>query len=237
MNIVKIVDFTVGLDDDEDFIEDKRGEHHTTTYRARDMNGHGTFVAGLIGSQNLKCPGIAPDAEIYILKLFNDDEMTYSAWFMDAFNFVLDYDIDIVNLSTASKDTQDNPFIEKIEELTAAGVIIVSAIGNDGPTQGSAESPADMPSVIGVGSLSYNFDRVATFSSRGMSKKSLQVSIGLPKPDVLLPGESVLGLSLVPGQCKLNSGTSFSVPMLTGSIALVLQAIEDKHGQDYRKQV
>ena len=50
MNIVKIVDFTVGLDDDEDYFEEERGEHHTTTYRARDMNGHGTFVAGLIGS-------------------------------------------------------------------------------------------------------------------------------------------------------------------------------------------
>ena len=94
-----------------------------------------------------------------------------------------------------------------------------------------------MSSVIGVGSLSYNFDRVATFSSRGMSKKSLLVNIGLPKPDVLLPGESVLGLSLVPGQCKLNSGTSFSVPMLTGSIALVLQSIQDKHGLNHRRKI
>ena len=83
--------------------------------------------------------------------------MTYSAWFIDAFNFVLDNGIDIVNLSTATKDTKDNPFIEKIEELTAAGVIVVSAIGNDGPTQGTSESPADLQSVIGVGSLNYNF--------------------------------------------------------------------------------
>ena len=202
---------------------------------AVDENGHGTFVAGVIGSKNPTCPGIAPETEIYILKLFNEDEMTYSAWFLDAFNFVLDNGIDIVNLSTASKDTQDNPFIEKIEELTAAGVIVVSAIGNDGPTQGTSESPADMNSVIGVGSLSYNFERVATFSSRGMSKKSMLVSIGVPKPDILLPGEEILGLSLNLGECKLNRGTSFSVPMLTGSIALVLSAIEQEQGIEYRK--
>ena len=76
---------------------------------------------------------MAPDAEIYILKLFTDDDVTYSSWFIDAFNFVLDNNIDIVNLSTASKDSRDLPFIEKIHELTAAGIIIVSAIGNDGP--------------------------------------------------------------------------------------------------------
>lgn len=96
---------------------------------------------------------MAPDAELYILKLFTDDDVTYSSWFIDAFNFVLDNNIDIVNLSTASKDSQDQPFIEKINELTAAGVIIVSAIGNDGPIMGSSENPGDLPTVIGVGSL------------------------------------------------------------------------------------
>ena len=76
-----------------------------SSFEAIDVNGHGTFVAGLIGSHNPQCPGIAPEAEIYILKLFTDDEITYSAWFLDAFDFILENEIDIVNLSTASKDT------------------------------------------------------------------------------------------------------------------------------------
>lgn len=59
----------------------------------------------------------------------------------------------MVNLSTASKDALDLPFSEKIEELTAAGVIVVSAIGNDGPMHGTGESPGDLAVVIGVGSL------------------------------------------------------------------------------------
>ena len=72
-----------------------------------DKNGHGTFVAGILSSSNEDCLGIAPDAEIYILKLFTDDDVTYSSWFIDAFNFVMDNNIDIFNLSTASKDSQD----------------------------------------------------------------------------------------------------------------------------------
>lgn len=92
MNIIKIVDFTVSP--------------FTTSDRAGlDSNGHGTFVAGVLGSTNEDCPGISPEAELYILKLFTDDDVTYSSWFIDAFNFVLDNDIDIVNLSTASKDS------------------------------------------------------------------------------------------------------------------------------------
>ena len=134
MNIVKIIDFTTESRNDEPTNYAIENHKIIVDSIAVDENGHGTFVAGLIGSQNAKCPGIAPETEIYILKLFNEDEMTYSAWFLDAFNFVMDNDIDIVNLSTASKDTKDNPFIDKIEELTAAGIIVVSAIGNDGPT-------------------------------------------------------------------------------------------------------
>lgn len=70
-----------------------------------------------------------------------------------------------------------------------------------------------------------------------MTKRSKLVTIGVPKPDVLLPGEEISGLSLEAGVCRLNRGTSFSVPMLTGSIALVLSALELEHGTEYRKSV
>lgn len=36
-----------------------------------DVVGHGTFVAGIIGSNNEYCPGIAPDAELYSFRIFN----------------------------------------------------------------------------------------------------------------------------------------------------------------------
>lgn len=100
---------------------------------AKDTLGHGTFIAGVVGSRNPECPGIAPEAEIYVLKLFTEDRVSYTSWFLDAFNFVLQTGIDIVNLSNGSSDFLDLPFIEKLAELTANGVVIVSAIGNEGP--------------------------------------------------------------------------------------------------------
>jgi hypothetical protein len=36
------------------------------------QENHGTSVYGLIASKNEKCPGMAPAAEITVVKVFND---------------------------------------------------------------------------------------------------------------------------------------------------------------------
>ena len=53
-------------------------------------------------------------------------------------------------------------------ELTANGVILVSAIGNDGPLYGTLNNPADQMDTIGVGGINYE-NQIAKFSSRGDS--------------------------------------------------------------------
>jgi membrane-bound transcription factor site-1 protease len=40
---------------------------------------------------------------------------------------------------------------KKVLEVTSSGIVMVSAIGNDGPVFGTLNNPADMGSVIGVG--------------------------------------------------------------------------------------
>ena len=84
----------------------------------------------------------------------------------------------------------DQPFIDKVWELTANNVIMVSAIGNDGPLYGydseieictiyifkfelpkccrTLNNPADQMDVIGVGGINFE-DQIARFSSRGMT--------------------------------------------------------------------
>lgn len=93
-----------------------------------------------------------------------------------------------MNLSNGSSDFLDIPFIEKINELTAHGVIIVSAIGNEGPFQGTLNNPGDLTSVIGIGSLDATLTNVASFSSRGMTTWSLLDGVGTLKPDLVTAG-------------------------------------------------
>jgi len=38
---------------------------------SQDRLGHGTFMTGIISGNDPNCPGIAPEAELYILKVFD----------------------------------------------------------------------------------------------------------------------------------------------------------------------
>ena len=62
--------------------------------------------------------------------------VSYTSWFLDAFNYAIHRGIDVLNLSIGGPDWCDEPFVEKVWELSANGVVVVSAIGNDGPDFG-----------------------------------------------------------------------------------------------------
>lgn len=86
----------------------------------------------------------------------------------------------------------DHPFVDKVWELTANNVIMVSAIGNDGPLYGTLNNPADQMDVIGVGGIDFE-DNIARFSSRGMTTWELPGGYGRVKPDIVTYGAGVRG--------------------------------------------
>ena len=132
-----------------------------------DTSGHGTFMASIITGLNPDCPGIAPNAEVYSLKVFNSKGKSLTSWFLDAFNYAIQQNITILSLSTGGIDFLDEPFVRKITELVSLGIVIVSAAGNDGPGFGTLSNPGDQPEVIGVGGLDETGMHVSDFSSRG----------------------------------------------------------------------
>ena len=119
-----------------------------------DFIGHGTFVAGVIAGTDASCPGMAPDVEMHVFRIFNKAQKAYTSWFLDAFNYAMYLGVDVINLSIGGPDYGDLPFVDKIDELAASGIIVVSAVGNDGPTWGSVHNPADQNSVVAVGEWS-----------------------------------------------------------------------------------
>lgn len=80
----------------------------------------------------------------------------------------------------------------QVWEISANKIIMVSAIGNDGPLFGTMNSPADQQDVIGVGGIDEN-DAMASFSSRGMTTWELPDRTGRFKPDVVAYGREVVG--------------------------------------------
>ena len=87
-------------------------------------------------------------------------------------------------------------------EITSNGIIMVSAIGNDGPLYGTLNNPADQNDVLGVGGIDYQ-DKIATFSSRGMSTWELPRGYGRSK--VLLLSQIFLWSLTKPSQLPRSS--------------------------------
>ncbi|CAI0390009.1 unnamed protein product [Linum tenue] len=133
--------------------------------------------------------------------------------------------MDVLNLSIGGPDFLDLPFVEKIWEITANNIIMVSAIGNDGPLYGTLNNPADQSDVIGVGGIDYN-DHIAPFSSRGMSTWEIPHGYGRVKPDVVAYGKDIMGSKISSG-CKSLSGTSVASPVVAGVVCLLVSVIPE----------
>ena len=82
-------------------------------------------ILGVIAS-SAECLGFAPDAELHIFRVFTKKQVSYTSWFLDAFNYAIMKRIHVLNLSIGGPDFKDLPFVEKVWELTANNVIMIS---------------------------------------------------------------------------------------------------------------
>ena len=193
--------------------------------------GHGSFVAGVVAAggrdvlnkPSTQCPGLAPLARIHTFRVFTNDQVSFTSWFLDAFNYAMATKMHIVNLSIGGPDWLDAPFVDKVAEVTASGIVMVSAIGNDGPNYGTCNNPADQADVIGVGGIGYD-NAIAAFSSRGATTWEAPRGAGRVKPDVVAFGRDVSG-ARIDGGCRQLSGTSVASPVVAGAAALLASTL------------
>ncbi|KAM7276499.1 hypothetical protein ACFE04_018365 [Oxalis oulophora] len=228
---VKMAIFDTGIRSNHPHFRNiKERTNWTNEDTLNDNLGHGTFVAGVIAGEDAECLGFAPDTEIYAFRVFTDAQVSYTSWFLDAFNYAISTNMDVLNLSIGGPDYMDLPFVEKVWEITANNIIMVSAIGNDGPLYGTLNNPADQSDVIGVGGIDYN-DHIASFSSRGMSTWEIPHGYGRVKPDVVAYGREIMGSKITTG-CRSLSGTSVASPVVAGVVCLLVSVIPENKRRD-----
>ncbi len=138
----------------------------------------------------------------------------------------------IINLSLGSVGSCPKPYVDVLQELAAAGALVVMSAGNS--AGGSVDSPANCPGALAVGGLQH------TGAKAGFSGLGPEVAISAPA------GNCDTGIAGVP--CKYpivtatnagettpiaddasytngenySVGTSFSAPLVAGTAALML---------------
>jgi len=198
-----------------------------------DDNGHGTHVAGIIAAKNnnIGTIGVAPEASIYAVKVLDRDGMGTTSTVLSGIDWAIKNKMDIINLSL-STPKPDLALKEMIDEAYRQGILVVSAVGNNGNGQGTGDTveyPARYSSVIAVSAINQNNLRVSS-SATG------------PSVEVAAPGEAIY--STVPTAYDFDgnangytwmTGTSMATPFVSGILALYKQQYPYKTNEEIRQ--
>lgn len=186
----------------------------------QDPDGHGTHVSGIIAgsfhnSDGVTFSGVAPEAELLVYKVLDDDGSGYDSWIIKAIDDIFRRNqervsglaVHGVNLSLGGPFDPTvygcgfSPICKELRDLWRQGVLVCVAAGNEGRVAVDSEGdetfinalssigdPANLEDCIAVGSVNAdkpNLYGVSHFSSRGPTAD------GRLKPDVVAPGERI----------------------------------------------
>ena len=181
-----------------------------------DDYSHGTHVTGIIASSKI---GIAPDCLLVSLKVLDQNGNSSTETFINGIKWILEnqtlYQIRIVNISIggSSHQLKEHSSILNlwVTRLWEAGIIVCCSAGNKGPRPNSIPAPGNCKKIITVGSSDGK-----CFSSAG------PLVPYITKPEVVAPGTNIISTKSGGGYTT-KSGTSMSVPFISGYCALLLE--------------
>jgi len=201
------------------------------------VNSHGMMVLSIIGGDwNGNMMGTAPGASYFLCATENVHSETHLeeiAWIeaaeymdslgFDVFNTSLGYsDMDSTEFDYTYSDMDGHTILmsRAASMLASKGIILCNSAGNEGSSSWyRITAPSDAKDIICVGAVDSS-GNIASFSSRGPSFD------GRVKPELVAMGRAT-GIQYINGGLARGSGTSFSSPVMTGSVASLWQAYPD----------
>lgn len=226
-----------------DFVSE--GSHGPTD----DCDAHGTIVAGVIAANGTDAAsgliGVAPGAHVITIKqtsaLSAQDPQGTLDTLAQAILRALEHDARVINISVVScvppgQSVDDALLSEALGAAEAAQAVVVAAAGNESHAcaQGHQVFPAHMPTVVAVRSLAHPYF-IAEYA--------------LSSPNPTLAARGDLHAALHPGGTGIAEGirnhdgvspfvgTSFAAPVVSGTVALMLERDPDASAQEIRQRL
>jgi len=209
-----------------------------------DDYGHGTHTLGtMVGDDNVTNQiGVAPGAQWIACRNMESGYGTLATYLECLEFFLAPYPIGgnpdqgdpskaphIINNSWYCPQEEGcsyNDLLTAVNNLHAAGIMVVVSAGNIGPSCSTVRSPpAIYEASFSVGATNSD-DDIAAFSSRG--PVTVDGSNRL-KPNISAPGVGIRS-SILAGTYGSMSGTSMAAPHVAGAVALLWSAAPDLVG-------
>ena len=178
-------------------------------YNGQDCNGHGTHVAGTIGSSTY---GVAKNVSLHSVRVLDCSATGSVSRIISAANWITANRVgpSVANISIIVSGVS-NSLDYAISNSIASGVTYTIAAGN-WSSDACTFSPARVPNAITVGAMMSNDER-AGYSNYGTCI------------DIHAPGSSILSLSNADDvSTRWMNGTSMAAPHVAGVAALYLES-------------
>lgn len=98
---------------------------------------HGTHVAGIIAGKDDRITGVAPNAQLAIMKVFSDgSEGAKTSWILSAVDDCVNLGVDVINMSLGSscgftREADKEKVNEIYDKVRNAGISLIAAASND----------------------------------------------------------------------------------------------------------
>ncbi|EGW32936.1 uncharacterized protein SPAPADRAFT_65953 [Spathaspora passalidarum NRRL Y-27907] len=185
-----------------------------------DVDGHGTHVAGTIGS---KTYGVAKNTKLVAVCVLNSNGGGEFSTMIKGVEWVIEdhkkavkakkkgFKGSVLNISIGGGISQ--AFDQAVNTAAKAGIHVVVSAGNE-HQDACNQSPARAEGVVAVGAINYR-DEMAWFTNYGKCV------------DIFAPGENITSTSIYPPGTEIMSGSSMATPHVTGIMSYYLSLQPD----------
>lgn len=206
-------------------------------------NSHGTHVAGIVGANKGQVTGVAPDAQLMIMKIFGDDGSgAYDSDIIAALEDAVVLGADAVNMSlgmTAGfSEAAATKTREVYQRVKNAGISLMCAAGNEYSSSYKSAGGTDLPLASNpdngaVASPSTYGAALSVASMNNVKATAPYLLVGGRKIRYSDPAETVskqiasLNGTYEYVACGVGATTDFTGKALSGKVALIQRAGEE----------